>query len=328
MSDTFDEDSLDRVDPNGRRRRRGDRCRARSGGAGSTRPRPGTNPSYATPLPMNLAEAVRLQEGSLQSRLRTMQAGVDDATGKGSAAEDLVEQLLLRPFMPLGFGLGKGAVVCSTNPTEQSGAIDRVISCTDSVPLLFAPAHSIYPIEAVAGAVEVTLCLNARKLRTDIERIARVQQMRSRRYMAPVKGSMVRIQAVTVDALSPRGLIIGLPEDPTWKAESIAHALRTIQVELGWPVHIHALYVVGIGCFETLAVDEEAHGRHRIQAICGPQGLHRFTGAVRKSLDRWEPMPSGWTADLSPYLPLEEPVFAYPGLPDVPLLARDDEKRD
>jgi hypothetical protein len=265
---------------------------------------------------MKLDEAMRQQEQALRSELQSMQAGVDDATGKGSAAEDLVERLLLRPFLPPGFDVGKGSVVSSTDPTVPSGAIDRVISSRhDSVPLIYAPAHSVYPIEAVAGAVEVTLCLNARKLRTDVERIAGVQRMRLRRYHAPVEGSKVRIKPMDVPGLSPRGLIVGLPEDPNWTPETIARALHEIQVELGPPTHIHALYVVGVGCFKTLPVDDPAHGMHRVMAFRGPQALPQFTQVVRAGLDRWDSRPPGWTADLSRYFPGLRPDFSYPDVP-------------
>jgi hypothetical protein len=63
----------------------------------------------------------------IAANLRASQAGIDDRTGKGMATELVVEKELLRPFLPPGLRLWEGAVVSTDSPTQQSGAIDRVI---------------------------------------------------------------------------------------------------------------------------------------------------------------------------------------------------------
>ena len=104
---------------------------------------------------MRLEESFANRESSLLYKLKELQAAIDDRTGKGSAAEVIIEELLIRPFLPPGFLCGKGAVICSTEPDLQSPAIDRVIFDTRvSMPLVYDKSHSIFPAEVVAGMVE------------------------------------------------------------------------------------------------------------------------------------------------------------------------------
>ncbi len=60
---------------------------------------------------MNLQKSFAERETGLSSKLREKQAAIDDPTGKGTATEYVVEEQLLRPFLPPGFDCGKGAVI-------------------------------------------------------------------------------------------------------------------------------------------------------------------------------------------------------------------------
>jgi hypothetical protein len=125
---------------------------------------------------MKIEESLKQRESSLLSKLLEKQAGIDDRTGKGLATEAVVESELLRSFLPSGFDCGKGSVVSADRPTEQSAAFDRVIfDRSAGMPLLYDQAHSIFPIEVVAGIVEITMHLDPTKLRTDIERMVHVK---------------------------------------------------------------------------------------------------------------------------------------------------------
>jgi hypothetical protein len=159
-----------------------------------------------------------------------------------------VERELLIPFLPPGFECGKGSVVTAEAPGHQSGAIDRVVfDRSSSAPLLHDEAHSIFPIEAVAGLVEITMRLDGTKLREDIERMAPVKAMRTRRYLVPVAGSKTKVEPQDVDGISPRSFIIGLPADPNWDARAIAKSLWQAQTDLGEPTLVHGLLVIGVG---------------------------------------------------------------------------------
>src|SRR5687768_3230227 len=109
---------------------------------------------------MSLEQSFADQEAALLSQLKAKHV-ISDATGKGAIAESIIEEMLLRPFLPPGFTSGKGAVISSTEPNIQSGAIDRVIFDTRAtIPLSYHKDHSLYPIEGVAGMVEITMHLD------------------------------------------------------------------------------------------------------------------------------------------------------------------------
>src|SRR5712692_3003783 len=206
---------------------------------------------------MTLEESFEERERSISANLLANRAGIDDRTGKGMATELVVETELLRPYLPPGYGCGKGAVVCADNPTEQSAAIDRIIfDRRAAAPLVYSPAHSVFPLEIVAGMVEITMHLDSPKLRADVERMHPVRGMKTRRFVVPKPGTRTRAQLVKIeDFLSPRSFIIGLPADSAWDARTIAQALRQVQLDFGPHTHVHGLYVIGIGFFYTIPVE-------------------------------------------------------------------------
>ena len=121
---------------------------------------------------MSLADSIKDTEDSLIKQLQAKRSGIDDRTGKGIATERVVEEYLLIPHLPPRFRVYKGAVVVAASPAKQSPAIDRVIyDQTAASPLLYDEVHSIFPLEAVCGLVEITMNLDATKLREDIERM-------------------------------------------------------------------------------------------------------------------------------------------------------------
>lgn len=252
---------------------------------------------------MNIEESFAQREASLASKLLEKQAGIDDRTGKGAATENVVEDALLRPYLRPGLDCGKGAVICADRPTEQSPAIDRVIfDRTAATPLVYDPAHSVFPIEMVIGMVEITMRLDSAKLRTDIERMISVKAMRERRYLASAPGSRTRVVPYRRPSLSPRSFIVGLPADSGWGAETIARALRQIQLDLGPPTHVHGLYVIGVGFFVTVPVGKSQEPMYRVAGWTGPERVFRFADAFRVAFDRWERVPPGWSVDLSGYV--------------------------
>jgi hypothetical protein len=253
---------------------------------------------------MNIQESLAQREVSLLSKLREKQAGIDDRTGKGLATELVIEETLLRPFLPPNFDCAKGAVVCADRPTEQSPAIDRVVfDRSVTTPLVYDQAHSIFPIEVVAGVVEITMHLDSTKLKTDIERMIPIKAMTRRRYVVPKPGSRTRVLPCVKESLAPRSFVVGMPADSAWDPKSIAGALRTIQVAFGPPTHVHGLYVIGVGFFFTIPVENETETPYRIAGWTGPDRVFRFASAFRSAFDRWEPFPEGWSADLSGYVP-------------------------
>lgn len=252
------------------------------------------------------------REASLINKLREIRSGIDDRTGKGAATEAIVEAELLTPFLPLGFECGKGSVVAAEQPDNQSPAIDRVVfDRSSSAPLLHDASHSIFPIEAVAGLVEITMRLNATKLRKDIERMVPVKAMRTRRYLVPSPGSKTKVVPLDQrDGLSPRSFIIGLPADENWDARTIASSLRQIQMELGAPTHVHGLYVLGVGYFYTKAVENDSEARYRVGAWTGPDRLFRFAASFRNAFDRWPRLAPGSSVDWGCYVGGESSLLA------------------
>lgn len=179
---------------------------------------------------MSLEESLNKAELALIASLGAKQAGIDDRTGKGSATESIVAEELLKPHLPRSLLCSKGAVVSADDPAAQSPAIDRVIHDPSlASPLIHSDAHSVFPIEAVLGLVEITMHLNATKLREDIERMVSVKAMLKRRYLVPVPNTTTKACPQIVDSLSPRSFVVGLPADPGWSPRTIAAALRSIR---------------------------------------------------------------------------------------------------
>lgn len=252
---------------------------------------------------MSLKISFEEKEKAIICELLSKKTGIDDRTGKGNAAERIVQTELLDPFLPPRFKCIKGAVISSKKPDEQSKVIDRVIYDPSAVsPFIYDEAQSVFPIEAVVGLVEITMSLNEAKLRSDIEHMVDVKAMTTRRYFVPIKGTKTRVKPREEKTPSPRSYVIGLPENQNWKPLQIAQSLRSIQSKLGPPTHIHGLYVMGIGFYETIPVENESEQKYRINMWKGPDRLFRFTQRLRSDFDRWLPLEKGWTVDLSAYV--------------------------
>jgi hypothetical protein len=252
---------------------------------------------------MDLNESFAKREESLIRALESKQAAINDRTGKGSATETFVERELLRPYFPLGFDCVKGSVLDTPTSPTQSPAIDRIIfDRRVAPPLIYDESHSILPIEVVAGVVEITMHLDRTKLESDIAHMLPVRSMRTRRYLAPVPNSQTVMQPVEAESLSPRTFVIGLPADARWDPYTIARALLDIQSALGANAHVHGLYVLGIGFFETIPTTREGQPSRKIRAWLRSDRLFRFIDTLRISLDRWPPLPAGISADLRSYL--------------------------
>ena len=261
---------------------------------------------------MSIEDSIKKTEEALISSLEAKRSAIDDRTGKGAATEAVVEEQLLVPHLPPRFRCSKGAVVASTNPHDQSPAIDRVIyDPSVASPLVFDKAHSIFPIESVCGLVEITMHLDAPKLRHDIEHMVPLKAMRTRRYLKPSSSSRTKVERVEQQgATSPRSFIVGLPADRSWSARAIAQTLRQTQLDLGHPTYVHGLYVIGVGFFQTETVDPPGEQTYRILAWTGPDRLFRFATGFRLSFERWGRLPSLWAVDLQGYVQGQSEVMA------------------
>ena len=252
---------------------------------------------------MNLNESALKREESIIRLLESKQSAIDDRTGKGSATEGVVERELLNPYFPPGFECVKGSVLDGSTEGVQSAAIDRVIfDRRVAPPLVYDEAHSILPIEVVAGVVEITMHLDRTKLAADIAHTLPVRAMRNRRYLVSVPDSKTATVPVETETVSPRCFVIGLPADPRWDPQTIARALLEIQRDLGTHALVHGLYVLGIGFFETVPTTKDGQPSRKIRAWLGSDRLFRFADNLRTSLDRWPELPRGVSADLRGYL--------------------------
>jgi hypothetical protein len=260
---------------------------------------------------MSLEESVARREAAIINDLQSKQSGIDDKTGKGAAAESIVEGQLLKPYLLPGFGCVKGAIVDGAAPSEQSQAIDRIIyDSTVGAPIVFDEAHSIIPIELVCGLVEITMRMDSDKLKTDIERMAPIRSLRKRRYLVSVPLTRTKVAPVENEGLGARCFVIGLPADPRWHPETIARGLRRIQETLGPPALVHGLYVLGIGYFETVTTETKEDVPYQVMGWLGPDRLFRFSESLRLALSRWPRLPSGVSANLRDYLPGDPHLFA------------------
>lgn len=236
---------------------------------------------------MDLISSLKAKEKSIISALESKQQGIDDATGKGASTESLIIENLLRPTLSYRFGFGKGAVVSSDDSERQSAAIDVIVWDRDSgMPLVYDEAHSIFPLETVCAAVEITMRLNNRKLRQDLEKISSVTKLRERYHFRSDGSSQTKVRAYLRVDVKPRAFVIGLPENPNWSETSIVTTMKEIETELVNDLHIHGVYVLGIGFFH-IQHREFSHESIEVKSYMGEDRLFRFQTAFRRSLDRW-----------------------------------------
>jgi uncharacterized protein DUF6602 len=150
---------------------------------------------------VTLRESAERRESKIINALEEIKAGIDNRTGKGGAAERIIEEYLLRPALPPRFECRRGSICQSTEPDVQSPAFDRVINDSDVFgPLVpsIGDEHAVFPIESVAGVVEITMRLDAGKLREDIQRISHARAMRTKSVRVPVEGTKTERQAFSL----------------------------------------------------------------------------------------------------------------------------------
>ncbi len=198
-----------------------------------------------------LEEQFSETEAALIGELRSAQTAIDHPSGKGDEVEAIIEAKLLLPYLRPDFRIAKGSVVSFENPDDHSPEIDRVVfDPIDAPPLSHGRARAVLPIENVCGLVQITISLNRTKLRSDIEKMVPIKAMTNRQYLTNLAGAVTQVVPVTEQWLSPRAFVIGMPSDE-WKTDTIAQALHEIQADLGPPMLVHGLYVIGSGYFET-----------------------------------------------------------------------------
>jgi hypothetical protein len=154
------------------------------------------------------------------------------------------------------------------------------------------------------GRGEITMWLDAQKLREDIARTKVVHWWRKRRLLINVSGEGNLVHRVeTSTGIGCRCFVIGLPANPNWGPQAIVDTFRdAVTADDG--THVHALYVLGIGVFENHPTT--------IQAWLGHDRLFRFVTAFRNAFDRWPPLQYGVAPDLAKYVTGEETTFPKP----------------
>jgi len=232
---------------------------------------------------MDLVESFRNQETALLSALRGHQAAFDDPNGKGASAEREIERALIRPYLPPDFDCGKGTVI--ERGGAQSAAIDRVLySRGYCPPLVYSADHSVFPVECVAGVVEVTMRLDATKLKHDIEQTKTARALRKGSWVVPLPETETVSEIQERDTpIGCRAYIVGVPASEGWQPQTIADAFLRLQSEI--ETLVHGLYVIGIGFFHTVGLEQ--HDTPKVQAYLGYERLFRFTSTLRIDLDRW-----------------------------------------
>jgi len=95
-------------------------------------------------------------------------------------------------------------------------------------------AHSVFPIECVAGIVEITMNLDADKLKDDMTASPQSGLCEDVGTLCQVPNTTTKGFRLEQENLAPRSSIIGLPADAAWKPATIAKALRDRQPELGY----------------------------------------------------------------------------------------------
>jgi hypothetical protein len=236
---------------------------------------------------MNLIAAMEAKEVSIIKRLSVAQLGIHDRTGKGTGAEWIIEEELLRPRLPRNFDICKDAVI-SSDKLEQSPAIDRIIYDTSiSGPLAYHPDHSIFPLETVCCLVEITLRMNKRKLESDIDHIGKVtNQYVTKNFLIPESHATTRVKSFKSAEMTPRAFIIGLPESKKWGIKTIGEILHDSQKRIGERIHIHGLYVLGIGFFETTPRENESDLKYEIRVFTGKDSEHEHMKNVNVDLNK------------------------------------------
>lgn len=258
--------------------------------------------------PIDLRAAAKEDEQRLIASLRKYQAGLTDPNGKGNETEGEIEQSILQPHLPPDFRCRKGNVIESGEAGSPSHAIDRVVyDASAGSPLLLGVTHCTFPIEVVVAAIEITMSLDATKLKNDMSRLSPFRGMRERQYLSPIVMSSTMVMAVPAEHVAPRSFVIGLPSDPAWSANTIAGIFSNTQKEL--KALVHGLYVIGIGFFVTDLSERSEGSAPNIECWTGEDRLFRFTCSFRQSLDRWPRLPQGVTANMNSYIPGQAKVF-------------------
>jgi hypothetical protein len=73
---------------------------------------------------MDLLEHMTRREESIIHELLSVQAGIDNRTGKGTTTERIVEKNLILPNLPPRFRATKGTVISRDSDLAEAKAID------------------------------------------------------------------------------------------------------------------------------------------------------------------------------------------------------------
>ena len=144
--------------------------------------------------------------------------------------------------------------------------------------------------------------MDARKLKNDIKHIADVNNTYIRKnFLIPEKDTITGVKCFPRDDMTPRAFIIGLPGSNTWRPKNIAKSLQDSQESIGKNIHIHGLYVLGIGFFETSPIENQYFPRYEIKTSIGKERLLYFADSFRIAFNRWYQLPQGSYANLKRY---------------------------
>ena len=119
-----------------------------------------------------------------------LSAEINHSGSKGAYREDAMRMFLADGRLPGRFGIGKGEIVGpARNVSRESDLI--IYDELDGLSLIYGEATQVYPIECVAGTVEVKSTLNKTKFLEALENIKSVKDLTPREMVAkPMAGGL------------------------------------------------------------------------------------------------------------------------------------------
>lgn len=112
----------------------------------------------------------------LREQIRSIVQDLQHHGASGGSIEKIL-RTRLRDYIPLRFGIHNGFIRSLDFPDWESHELDLIFT-NDwySQPLAVYPTHSIFPIEAVIGIMEVTKTFSQKKMRKDFAKAEEVQR--------------------------------------------------------------------------------------------------------------------------------------------------------
>lgn len=123
---------------------------------------------------MDIRNIFRAISDQLQAEFRKT-SEVANSGGKGVLREDALGKFLI-DYLPKRYAVGRGEVITPENRT--SGQLDVVVYDDTRCPVLVpSPAHAVYPIESVFGAISIKSRLSSNELKDAYGNIVSFKQI-------------------------------------------------------------------------------------------------------------------------------------------------------